>query len=301
MFRSGINQGDKGAPRPPKQLPCQDFQFFDTRRLEELREIEMRNFERRKAIYDRRYAPDEEKEELEKTLESAPGLTDEEMEEKERLLTEGFTQWTRKDLMNFVRGLEDAGRSNLNEVATYVEGKTTKEVAQYAKSFFERYDEIKEWEKLMRRIEAGEAKLARRLALDAALARKIGNTHEPWNTLMIDYTCLGATARPRSPFTIENDRHLLCMALQVGYGRWEELVKEVRKSWLCKFDWHMKTRVASELGKRVEYLMRLVEKEMEDLEAARKEEERKNKKKGGAGAKRKDEDGEQGGDAKRRR
>ena len=91
------------------------------------------------------------------------------------------------------------------------------------------------------------------------------------------------------------------MALQVGYGRWEELVKEVRKSWLCKFDWHMKTRVASELGKRVEYLMRLVEKEMEDLEAARKEEERKNKKKGGAGAKRKDEDGEQGGDAKRRR
>ena len=300
LFRSGINQGDKGAPRPPKQLPCQDFQFFDTRRLEELREIEMRNFERRKAIYDRRYAPDEEKEELEKTLESAPGLTDEEMEEKEKLLTEGFTQWTRKDLMNFVRGLEDAGRSNLNEVATYVEGKTTKEVAQYAKSFFERYDEIKEWEKLMRRIEAGEAK-PRRLALDAALARKIGNTHEPWNTLMSDYTCLGATARPRSPFTIENDRHLLCMALQVGYGRWEELVKEVRKSWLCKFDWHMKTRVASELGKRVEYLMRLVEKEMEDLEAARKEEERKNKKKGGAGAKRKDEDGEQGGDAKRRR
>ena len=47
-------------------MPCQDFQFFDTRRLEELREIEMRNFERRKAIYDRRYAPDEEKEELEK-------------------------------------------------------------------------------------------------------------------------------------------------------------------------------------------------------------------------------------------
>ena len=40
----------------------------------------------------------------------------------------------------------------------------------------------------------------------------------------------------------------------------EELVKEVRKSWLCKFDWHMKTRVASELGKRVEYLAKLVER-----------------------------------------
>ena len=38
-----------------------------------------------------------------------------------------------------------------------VEGKTEKEVAKYAGTFFQRFVEIKEWEKLLRRIEQGEA------------------------------------------------------------------------------------------------------------------------------------------------
>jgi SWI/SNF-related matrix-associated actin-dependent regulator of chromatin subfamily A member 5 len=146
--------------------------------------------------------------------------------------------------------------------------------------------EIKEWEKLLRRIEAGEARVARRLALDACLARKAGAYAEPWNSLKIDYTCLGAAKRPPSPFTLDNDRHLVCMALQVGYGRWDELVREVRRSWLFKFDWYMKTRVGAELGKRVEYLSKLIEKELGDEDAARKEEERKAKKASKAAGKR---------------
>jgi len=293
---------DKGAPKPPKPLGVQDFQFFDSIRLEELRQVEMRHYEYRKALYDRRYAPEEEREAFEKGLPLAPALSEAELEERERLLTEGFTAWTRKDLTNFVRGLEEFGRSALNEVASYVEGKTAKEVAQYAVAFFERYHEIKEGEKLMRRIEAGEAKLARRLALDACLAKKLSRNAEPWHTLQIDYTCLGAPSRPRSPFTVENDRYLVCLTVQVGYGRWDELVREVRKSWVLKFDWYMQTRVAPELGKRVEYLTKLIEKELADEEAARKEEERKAKRAAkAAGGKRPMDEAEAGGGGKKRR
>ena len=168
-------------------------------------------------------------------------------------------------------------------------------------AFFDRYNEIKESEKLMRRIEAGEARLARRNELDACLARKVSTYAEPWTCLKINYTCLGAPARPFSPFTAENDRHLVCMALQVGYGRWEDLAREVRRSWLCKFDWYMKTRVPQELGKRVEYLTKLVEKEIGDDEAARREEEKKAKKAGKAGAKRAGDEAEPAGGAKRRK
>ena len=295
---------EKGAPKPPKPLGVQDFQFFDAMRLEEIRQVEMRHYEVRKALYDRRYAPDEEREAFERQMkeaaDAAPPLTAEQHEEREKLLSEGFATWSKKDLANFVRGLEEFGRSDLPAVATFVEGKSPKEVAQYAVSFFERYAEIKDWEKLMRRIEAGEARLARRLELDACLARKVQSTSEPWNRLTIDYTILGAPSRPSSAFTIENDRHLICTALQVGYGRWEELVREVRKSWLFKFDWHMKTRNAAELGKRVEYLTKLVEKEQNDEDVAKKEEEKKSKKAGGAGGKRGADD-EPAGDAKRRK
>ena len=41
-------------------------------------------------------------------------------------------------------------------MASEVEGKTEKEVAKYAGTFFQRFVEIKEWEKLLRRIEQGE-------------------------------------------------------------------------------------------------------------------------------------------------
>ena len=64
----------------------------------------------------------------------------------------------------------------------------------------------------------------------------------------------------------------------MGYGRWEELVREVRKSWVMKFDWHMKTRVPKELGQRVEYLTKLIERELADEDAAKREQERKAKK-----------------------
>ena len=55
--------------------------------------------------------PDDEKEALEATMKLAPMLTPEEMEERERLLTEGFSSWTRKDLANFVRGASTRGRA----------------------------------------------------------------------------------------------------------------------------------------------------------------------------------------------
>lgn len=43
----------QGAPKPPKPLPCQDYQFMDSIRLEELRQVEIRHYEYRKAIFDR--------------------------------------------------------------------------------------------------------------------------------------------------------------------------------------------------------------------------------------------------------
>jgi len=97
----------------------------------------------------------------------------------------------------------------------------------------------------------------------------------------------------------------VCLACQCGFGKWEDLQKEVRRSWLFRFDWWAKTRTQAELGKRVEYLARLVEKELEDDAEAAKKAKRQN---GGgsskAGAKRSMEEDDEdagGGKAKRRK
>ena len=207
----------RGAPKPPKQLQLLDFQFSDTERLEELREKEFANYEYRKAWYDRRNAPDAGPYNEEEAQRIAPPLSEAEQKEKEELLSAGFTSWAKRDLANFVRGCELYGRDSIPLVASEVEGKTEKEVAQYACTFFKRYGEIKEWERLMRKIETGEQKLARRVELDAALAKLIASTPDPWVSLRIDYAALGPASEGEHSvgYTPEADRMLLLLAHQV--------------------------------------------------------------------------------------
>lgn len=55
------------------------------------------------------------------------------------------------------------------------------------------------------------------------------------------------------------------MANKLGYGKWDELKMEVRRSPLFCFDWYIKSRKPAELARRVEQLLRLIEKEAEKV------------------------------------
>ena len=96
-----------------------------------------------------------------------------------------------------------------------------------------------------------------------ALRNKVNGTENPWNCLTIKY----GNNRGKL-FTEEEDRFLVCMTNQLGFGSWEELQTEVRAAWAFRFDWFIRTRTADELGQRVEALARLIEKEVLELEAA---------------------------------
>ncbi len=60
-------------------------------------------------------------------------LTEEEVEEREQLLKEGFASWTKRDFSAFTRACEKHGRTALTDIAKDVEGKTLEEVREYAK------------------------------------------------------------------------------------------------------------------------------------------------------------------------
>ena len=162
---------------------------------------------------------------MHEATEEPPELTEAELGEREELLRQGFSNWTRKDFNAFVRGCELFGRHDLVSVTSEVEGKTEKEVAKYASTFFQRFRELKDWEKVMRRIEQGESRIARREEIIGALSKKVGRTKNPWVSLRIEY---GSGATRGKQYTEENDRFLVCMTNQLGYGRWDELRDEAR-------------------------------------------------------------------------
>lgn len=58
----------------------------------------------------------------------------------------------------------------------------------------------------------------------------------------------------------------MCMTTNLGYGNWDQLKSEIRKSWRFRFDWFIKSRTPQELSRRCDTLIRLIEKENEELE-----------------------------------
>ncbi|CAI5467210.1 unnamed protein product [Closterium sp. Yama58-4] len=117
------------------------------------------------------------------------------------------------------------------------------------------------WDKILRNIEKGEARIVRREEIMQSVRRKMERYSNPWVELRIQY----GTNKGKY-YTEESDRFMICMIQRLGYGNWDELRAAVRQSHLFKFDWFLKSRQPPELARRCDTLIRLVEKENQELE-----------------------------------
>uniref|UniRef100_A0A8B9RJ99 SWI/SNF-related matrix-associated actin-dependent regulator of chromatin subfamily A member 5-like n=1 Tax=Astyanax mexicanus TaxID=7994 RepID=A0A8B9RJ99_ASTMX len=269
------------APRPPKQPNIQDFQFFPPR-LFELLEMEILYY--RKTIgYKVPKSPDipnaaqVQKEEQRKIDEAEP-LTAEETEEKEKLLTQGFTSWNKRDFNQFIKANEKYGRDDIDSIAREVEGKTPEEVIEYSAVFWERCNELQDIERIMAQIERGEARIQRRISIKKALDVKIARYKAPFHQLRIQY----GTNKGKN-YTEEEDRFLICMLHKMGFDKenvYEELRQCVRNAPQFRFDWFIKSRTAMELQRRCNTLISLIEKENMEIEEKERAEKKKRAPKG---------------------
>ncbi|XP_032186300.1 probable global transcription activator SNF2L1 isoform X4 [Mustela lutreola] len=264
------------APRPPKQPNVQDFQFFPPR-LFELLEKEILYY--RKTIgYKVPRNPDipnpaVAQREEQKKIDAAEPLTPEETEEKEKLLTQGFTNWTKRDFNQFIKANEKYGRDDIDNIAREVEGKSPEEVMEYSAVFWERCNELQDIEKIMAQIERGEARIQRRISIKKALDAKIARYKAPFHQLRIQY----GTSKGKN-YTEEEDRFLICMLHKMGFDRenvYEELRQCVRNAPQFRFDWFIKSRTAMEFQRRCNTLISLIEKENMEIEERERAEKKK--------------------------
>ena len=149
LHTGGPTQAKPKAPKPPKQINIQDHQFYPLE-LKELQDKETLYF--RKEINYKAPLPEGDEFDLEEReqqqaeeqgeIDNAVPLTEEEIELKEELSTQGFGNWQRRDFHHFVRANEKYGRDKYAEIAEEIGTKTAKEVKEYSKVFWERYEEI---------------------------------------------------------------------------------------------------------------------------------------------------------------
>ncbi|XP_058078110.1 ISWI chromatin-remodeling complex ATPase CHR11-like isoform X2 [Magnolia sinica] len=270
-FKQAMRQGGQAKqrePRIPRMPQLHDFQFFNTQRLNELYEKEVRYLMQ---IHQKNQLKDtigegEEPEEL------GDPLTAEEQEERELLLEEGFSSWTRRDFNTFIRACEKYGRNDIKGIASEMEGKKEAEVERYAKVFRERYKELNDYDRIIKNIERGEARISRKDEIMKAIGKKLDRYKNPWLELKIQYG-----QNKGKLYNEECDRFMLCMVHKLGYGNWDELKAAFRTSPLFRFDWFVKSRTTQELARRCDTLIRLVERENQEFDE-RERQARKDKK-----------------------
>lgn len=301
-LRTGSNEPKAHkAPRPPKQPIVQDFQFFPGR-LFELLDQEIYHY-RNSVGYKVPLNPDlgadakrVQKEEQRK-IDEAEELTDDEQLEKEELLKEGYSNWSKRDFNQFIRLNEKYGREDIDNISREVEGKTPEEVIEYSKVFWERCAELQDSERIMAQIEKGEARIQRRALIKKALDAKIARYKAPFHQLRIAY----GTNKGKN-YTEEEDRFLVCMLHKLGFDKenvYEDLRSAVRCAPQFRFDWFIKSRTAMELQRRCNTLIMLIEKEMNEIEEREKLDRKKNKGKTDKKRKGDAEDTEAGGSKKK--
>ncbi|XP_005102157.1 SWI/SNF-related matrix-associated actin-dependent regulator of chromatin subfamily A member 5 [Aplysia californica] len=268
------------APRPPKQPSIQDFQFFPPR-LFELLDKEIYFFRKTigyKVPKNPEFGADADRirKEEQGKIDGSSQLDEDELTEKDSLLKEGFTNWSKRDFQQFIKANEKFGRDDIESIAREVEGKTPEEVNQYSSVFWERCNELQDIERIMAQIERGEARIQRRISIKKALDAKMSRYRAPFHQLRIQY----GTNKGKN-YTEEEDRFLVCMLHKLGFDKenvYDELRQAVRQAPQFRFDWFIKSRTAMELQRRCNTLITLIERENMELEEREKAE---RKKKGG--------------------
>jgi hypothetical protein len=259
---AGEGGGETGEKRQklPKHLrlgKLEDWQFFDRVRLTELQNEEIRMFDE---IVDRGEAP--QMGYISKFVVLPPELH----AEKQRLLADGFGEWTRVHFNNFVRASAKHGRNEYEKIAKDV-GRSVDEIRRYCAIFWTRGEkelQPTEWERVVKAVEKGEKRLEEISRLTAATAKLIGMFEDPWEELT--FRNIGNVNKI---FTSVEDRYLLCLTHLHGYGSWDQVRNSIRRCERFRFDFYLQSCSAEVLGKRCELLMRSAERELSEIEKKR--------------------------------
>lgn len=197
-----------------------------------------------------------------KEIDNAEPLTEEEKAEKERLIEQGFPEWNKRDLQQFLNGSAKYGRQNYEGISEEVDGKDTDEIREYAKVFWKKFKQLENWQKYINVVEEGEQRVRDSENKKRLLAKKIGMYRMPLQQMTIKYT---VSTTNKKVYTEEEDRFLLVMLHKHGVEGdtiYDKIRDEIRESPLFRFDWFFLSRTPQEIGRRCTTLIQTVVREL---------------------------------------
>jgi len=206
-----------------------------------------------------------------------PEFTASDEKQRNKLLQEGYSNWTKKDFGAFIRGCEKYGRKDAEKISNEICTKTPKEVREYSKAFWSKIGRLEKGERYLERVEKGEADLEKRTENFRVLEYKFENHKEiaEWNSLTLNYSLYKANVKTK--FSEEEDRFLLCCLYKYGLDNWAVIRNAFQMCPLFYFNWVTKARPTQDFQRRCDYLLNILRKEKERDIQKKKEALRKKK------------------------
>ncbi|BGP15381.1 hypothetical protein JCM10213_001427 [Rhodosporidiobolus nylandii] len=262
----GGRPGRRG-PRGPRRIAADDFKFLP-QEFQDIQEKEQLWHKKQKGESAKvRTDPTKTAEELEaeraeeqEAIDNAEPLTEEDKKTKEDLKDLGYADWTKREFQQFCRGLEVHGRDDVDGIAREIPSKTIDQVRDYHATFWERYEEIEDHPKILERLKNAEARRSHTDKLTNAIKAKVAEVQYPLQQLKIIY----ANQTKGKSYSEDEDRFLLVELAKYGLGKddtYDRIKRDINEWPAFRFDWFMKSRTATEIGRRCQTLVNLVAKE----------------------------------------
>lgn len=208
------------------------------------------------------------KEEQEK-IDNAEDFTEEDENEKQKLIGEAFTNWTKREFLAFINSCAKYGRTDMDNIKESIESKSPEEIEKYSLVFWQRYQEINGYEKYLNTIENGEKRFAKMKLQQSILREKIQQYEYPLYEMEIQYPPNNA----RKSYNSMEDKFILLTIDKIGLldpKLYEKVKQEMVVTEIFPFDWYIRSRSINEISKRAHTLLTLVSREYESPESFKK-------------------------------
>ena len=190
------------------------------------------------------------------------GLNDDEYNEMKNILNSGFPNWEKKEYETVIYCLDLYNKNDYESIAKNIPGKTLNEVKNYLEAFWERINELSDGQRILKNMEKKEKLEKQKNLSQALISKKCENIEDgEYEDIKIAFP----TSNHQNEYSYEEDQYLIYITNKYGYGNWEEIMKVIKTSEDLLFNYFLKSINKIEIQKRVDYLVKIIEKEIGNI------------------------------------
>jgi SWI/SNF-related matrix-associated actin-dependent regulator of chromatin subfamily A member 5 len=186
------------------------------------------------------------------------GLTPEEQQEKDAILAKGFNNWTKSEVDELIQCMKDYGVTAYEQMKGKIESKSLEEIQRYAQALWQSILTIPNGPSTQKAIERKQKERDNMKRIEVLIGRKIMAYENPRKEMTFKYV----KYERENQYSRAEDSALMYFTHKNKYGNWSGIRFDILHDIPLRFNYFLKTRNNEELKKRIDYLVKNVEREV---------------------------------------